>query len=79
MRPPKVPPVPVPVGMKYCWKCETVHTLARFATDRHQPDDHRPYCRTCEATLKRAYRRTPAGRACYLRRLEQRRTRAEAA
>jgi hypothetical protein len=65
--------------MKFCWKCETVHLLACFATDRHQRDDHRPYCRTCEATRKRAYRRTPAGIATYQARRERLGARSQAA
>jgi len=47
-RPRKDPPVNVPSGSKYCFRCHSVLPLASFATDNKTYDSKRADCRACD-------------------------------
>ena len=49
------PPVPVPTGSKFCFKCQTVHVLDAFAVDNKAWDRRRPCCRSCDVARWSAY------------------------
>lgn len=56
----KTPPVHIPVGCKFCFRCSTVKLHAAFATDRKTWDGKRADCRVCDsaaATLRDKLRR----------------------
>jgi len=54
MRARKVPPVPVPVGRKYCFKCKLCRPLSAFAKDAKQWDGKKLDCRDCDNAAWRA-------------------------
>ena len=43
----KIPPVPVPAGHKYCFKCSTLKPIDAFAIARAQSDGRRSVSRRC--------------------------------
>jgi len=49
MRPRKMPPVDVPAGSKFCFKCNLVLPLLAFATDAKQYDGKKFDCRRCDS------------------------------
>lgn len=49
MRPRKVPPVHVPEGHKFCFRCEAVLPLDGFSADTRNWDGKRVVCRTCDS------------------------------
>jgi len=51
--PRKIPPVPVPAGCKFCFRCTTVHRVTAFGTERRKPDGLASTCRACVAAAKR--------------------------
>lgn len=53
-RPRKSPPVDVPTGSKYCFRCRRILPLATFATDNQQHDGKRMDCRTCDSAATAA-------------------------
>jgi hypothetical protein len=57
--PRKLPPVPVPAGAKFCFRCNTVHPFAAFAVDRSKPDGHRPMCRDCDSARRLRHYHSP--------------------
>ena len=54
-RPRKVPPVPVPSGQKFCFKCMAAKPVAAFALDLATWDQRRTICRSCDDARYRAY------------------------
>lgn len=65
MRPRKVPPVHVPEGHKFCFRCETVLPRLSFSRDARNWDGRRCDCRTCDSRAaaardqrRRAFRNT---------------------
>ncbi|RVT93424.1 hypothetical protein [Sphingomonas crocodyli] len=61
MRSRKTPPVPVPDGSKFCFKCKLVLPLALFAKDAKQYDGKKHDCRRCDSAA--AYQRQLRKRA----------------
>ena len=67
----KTPPVPVPAGHKYCFKCKTVKPIKAFNRDKSRRDGRRDKCSVCD---------NAASMKCYwtAERIEQSRKAAEA-
>jgi hypothetical protein len=51
----KEPPVPVPQGSKFCFKCSKVHLVEAFAVDNSKWDRRRPCCRSCDVARWSTY------------------------
>jgi len=51
----QIPPVAVPMGMKFCFQCTTPKPIASFATDAKTWDHLRPMCRDCDNARRLAY------------------------
>lgn len=45
--PKRTPPVPVPVGFKWCFGCSALLPHSRFFRERRQPDGRSHRCRQC--------------------------------
>jgi hypothetical protein len=51
----KVPPVPVPHGQKFCFKCMTAKPVEAFAVDRATWDQRRTICGSCDDKRRMAH------------------------
>lgn len=50
-------PASIPVGMKYCSKCNRTMPLDAFSLDRSRSDGHNNYCRSCQRRKQSDYRK----------------------
>lgn len=49
--------------MKQCTKCKEIKELTQFYKNKVLPDGHACWCKKCQITYEKGYRRTPEGLA----------------